>query len=100
MRGFFGLAPGLLFRARKLYWYMRRGADDARRAVRVIALVGADECFEEQHEFLGEHVFSPPSNPTVLMSGHAGEAVAAGLLIDQVDDECPHIRTPLAEPRC
>jgi hypothetical protein len=31
----------------------------------------------------------------VLMPRHVRQIFAAGLIVDQVDDECPHDRTPL-----
>ena len=43
-------------------------------------------------------IFSPPSNPnsnpTTMMPRDAGEIAPASLLIDDIDDECPHGRTP------
>jgi hypothetical protein len=34
-------------------------------------------------------------DPAVLMPRHVSQVFAAGLIVDQVDDECPHDRTPL-----
>jgi hypothetical protein len=46
--------------AGQLHRNMRRGADDARRAIRIASAVGADKGFEQQYEFFGEHVTGPP----------------------------------------
>jgi hypothetical protein len=35
------------------------------------------------------------SEPPVLVTGHVGQIFLAGLVVDQVDDECPHDRTSL-----
>jgi hypothetical protein len=34
-------------------------------------------------------------DPTVPIPGDVGHMFAAGLLVNQIDDECPHDRTPL-----
>jgi hypothetical protein len=42
-------------------------------------------------------MIQPPSNPVVMMSRHTGDVATAGLLVDQIDDDCPHGRTPLSK---
>jgi hypothetical protein len=41
-------------------------------------------------------MIQPPSNPVVMVSRHTRDVAAASLLIDQIDDDCPHGRTPLS----
>jgi hypothetical protein len=33
-------------------------------------------------------------DPAVLMPGNVGQMFAAGLIVNQIEDECPHDRTP------
>jgi len=39
------------------------------------------------------------SEPSVLVPHHFSEIFAARLVVDHVDDECPHDRTPLFDRR-
>ena len=43
----------------------------------------------------GEGDRAGPSKPSVLVPNDFCEIFAAGLVVDQADDECPHDRTPL-----
>lgn len=45
-----------LFRRWQLHRNVRRVADDARRAIGIVAAVAPEERFEDQHELLGEHI--------------------------------------------
>ena len=45
-----------LFRPRQLHRNMRRVADDARSAIGIVAAVGPQDRFQDQHELLGEHI--------------------------------------------
>jgi hypothetical protein len=38
---------------------------------------------------------NPGSDPTVVVTGQVGQVFLAGLVVDQVDDECPHDPTSL-----
>jgi hypothetical protein len=43
----------------------------------------------------GEGDSAGPSEPAVLVLHQFSEIFAAGLIVNQADDECPHDRTPL-----
>jgi hypothetical protein len=39
-------------------------------------------------------------DPAMLVPGQVSKVFAAGAVINQIDDECPHDRTPLFDRRC
>ena len=76
--------------------------------MRTTVRVGAAlEGFQQQQEFLSKHgrdlhgvdLAGPKQpvrlDPTVLIPGDLGHMFAAGVPVNQIDDECPHDRTPL-----